>query len=968
MTTRKEKIIKTFSIFLVFYLFFTITWSFVIKTCVDCVTNYLNVISYSGAPVLVGKCQQIFTIAKPRKIHNNLQINDYEYLGKRIYSNYDFYSELASNLNSESVSVTLSDECGEYYTFSDTATLKKDENSNYVILRNPKLATTYYTEPYFTIKYDTFLLRDLKEIEDFMFYYLNYDVNYRPIIFFRYAFPIELNSFFINKNMNNADPTTKINSLQVLNVKQPYIPIFEGADMRFSDVTIIANLVGYLDDDNLETNLSNIIAGSNLEAFNLIKEYSSSSIKAYLLPVMLPYSFEYEYNGTQYKLDDDVQAYFVSLPRGLLLSFIKEPSCWGVAINRSLVNELHNNPKFGQGASAVYNSFINSIISADISKIFGINTQGAIVSIGEVYNNILNNLDNYKNNVEGCVYYYKEKVLGQLNGKDIILYTGKIIPNNVYFVATDDYYFWDGGVLKKFNKNEVYLCKNNEWIDLDNDESECINFMNKFYDQYNKINPIYLNNECLINEIDEHKVWYREYKEGKVIEDLNKAIKNKKAMGFADCVDENGNLLNNFEIDSNNRLCSFGILTPVFDDINKFYIEDFPQNVTFSFNLSNFASEPIELVDYELEGLPKTWSYKIHINNTLIPAKSDFNVELTLFNFEEDGSQKNLTLKLLFQLKDGRNQIMIPVEIPFRVQFTKEFLTKVEISDDIIFDEDKGKTNNIVLSVEYNFYGKLKDIRWCDYSEVVNRLSNDLCKFVFVNFTLPKDCTPVSVSSLPQTSNSKASIEFYCNKAIDENDKVVVCSKTFLLNKSGLIDITNTPSLVLNNKAHCTEISLKSTSYIKDFLLTTSQKKDEDGNYYLFVNIENIGNTNLKGVNITITDKTGNCGLKCLSSNSVCSVRGNVLHYSNPNENIPVGDTLTKTFMIVPTGICELNINVIIDDPIEKNTTVVINPYLEEGYSKTIVKGNPSLYGYFVLALALIFFLIGVYKIREEFN
>ena len=72
--------------------------------------------------------------------------------------------------------------------------------------------------------------------------------------------------------------------------------------------------------------------------------------------------------------------------------------------------------------------------------------------------------------------------------------------------------------------------------------------------------------------------------------------------------------------------------------------------------------------------------------------------------------------------------------------------------------------------------------------------------------------------------------------------------------------------------------------------------------------------------------------------------------------------------MIVPTGICELSINVIIDDPIEKNTSIVINPYLEEGYSKTIVKGNPSLYSYFVLALALIFFLIGVYKIREEFN
>ena len=968
-TYKKYKLL-TLLIFFVMSVF--VSYSNVdIKTCKDCVLGQLNYGVRSGGVHIVGECNQQFQMIQPRFG----EVDTWSLYGRTVYGG-EYYNILMEKLkeNNGKVCENIDFVCNNRrIVLKGCAEINKtDEEGNLVILRNPKLAVAYYIEPYLALKYNIFVMQNLAEIEDFLFYYLRYPLESRPVVYFRWAFPIELLGYLSKKNgdTENLDPYLNIYTPILSNI---VVPFFESPDSYYGVVSL-TDYLHYFNDTDMYINASNF---PNVKPFLITEKYSKDEngqnpSKVYLGSVILPVSFEYEYQGQQYKIDDSAPYFILTFPKGLVITFIDEPTC-----NRVISPGTGDLPVHSTSAWLNYRAVIDLVRTYAEHKIKDALMLDVSPGIAESYEILPQSAIEQAKNIKGCVYYYRDKLLGDLNDKKVYLYTGKLVTDNTYFVPVDNYYYLEGNTLKKFNKKEVYLCKNGNWIDLDENEEECINFMNKFYGVYNSVAPVYKDGECLINEIDEHKVWFREYKgDNEVEEDLNNFVDNKEYVGFSACVNSQGDLISNGEIDEiTNKTCSFGILTPVFDEIKKFYIKDFPENITFVFNLSNFASEPIELESYEIEGVPETWSYKVYMENTTVPAESNFSLEVTLFNFEEDGSQKNITIKLTFKLKDNVTNLLIPVEIPIRLQFTKEYLVQAKMDDEIIFDETKGKTNDITLRLKYDTYGALERVNWCNENEVIQGKTSGICKYVLVNFTLPQGCNevfpPENIQYLSNTGELLTPyIEFNCNRPITDHDKVIVCSKTVIIEGNQYYDLytgSNSPDNTYpNNKAHCNEISLKATSYIKDFVLTTSQKREED-NYYLFVNIENIGNKELIGVNINVTDKTGNCGLSC-GNNQNCNVVGNTLIYVNPTEEIPVGSTLTKVFKVAPTGICELYVNVIIDDPIQKNTTVIINPYLEKGYSKTIVKGNPTLYPYFVLLVALIFFLVGVYKIREEFD
>ncbi|MEO2154938.1 MAG: hypothetical protein ABGW69_03975, partial [Nanoarchaeota archaeon] len=535
---------------------------------------------------------------------------------------------------------------------------------------------------------------------------------------------------------------------------------------------------------------------------------------------------------------------------------------------------------------------------------------------------------------------------------------------------SSDYYYLNGSKLVKFKEGKVYYCLNGQWITLDNSYCE------KLADKYNvyKEEEIYYNGtDCLIDEKEENPIWYRELIGDTTIENKN-ILKSKKAyLSNLDCINENGNIVKNGQITNDNLMCSAGVLTPVLNNINKFYIKNFPTSVNLSFQLQNFANEKIKLISQEIKGVPSTWKYKFvwEDNNITFNPGEKFKTKLILYNYEDNGSIKNLNISLLFQLDDNKTYLTIPFNIPLRIQFSKEYLIKSEVLNPIIYDSTKGETNNITIRFIYDSFGVLKNIPYCTYGqngfEPVG--SNLTCKYFTITYQLPDNCYPVAFNLNQFELNSYLNyptIKFYCKKEITQDDIIKVCSKTMIVqNNNGNLETLDLCNGDCNNSAHCEQIPLYSTSYKKDFSLSSSYEKNLDS-YYFNVLVQNTGNTELKGINIQLTDVYNNCNVECLEEG--CSKNNNIITYYNANAAIPVGATYNKMFKLDPTGICQLQVKVIVDDPIEKNMTVIINPYTEKEIINYVKKDNSSLYPFLIIIVSIFLIIFGIYKIKNEFE
>jgi hypothetical protein len=600
--------------------------------------------------------------------------------------------------------------------------------------------------------------------------------------------------------------------------------------------------------------------------------------------------------------------------------------------------------KFPHGFSIFYPSNIEG--NEEISN---------IVPIGNILNKFKNfiyinntnsviNLakDRYSNNT-ACVYYYINNNSFNL-GDDYIVMDGYLWPNGSFFIDNNAYYL-NGSEVIKFNPNEVYYCKNGKWVDLDDDEEACKKF-GKFYSSYKVVWDN--NHKCLINSINEHPVWYRNSTGNQTIIDYTISSSSTNLKGFLDCVDKNGNIHKNGET-VGDYLCSAGVWTPLFNDLNKFYIKEYPYTVKINLSLRNFASEPVILKDWKLKGLTKGWSVKLDTkdNKKIFNPNETIPIYLTITNEEGGENIDNYTLTLQFILNDNLCETPITIDIPFKTQYGMEYLSSYYFDKPIIYDATKGRTNTVNLYLVYDTFGALKKYRLC------NSLSDNNCYFIITKVVeIPNGCN-VEEDYKYFMNGSVPVYKVNCTKQPSKEDKIKICSAV-ILNESYL---KNLCSGIINDKnsicdSHCNYISLITETYKKDFDFYLDYYSD-NLYYKLKVTIKNTGTTNIKGINIDLQDLTGNCGI----------ING---EYSDPNKLLVPGQVFEKVFMFNPTGLCKIKVNVTVDDPITKEKEIIINPFSENENKQVIKTDNPSLYPLYLILVGIISLIIGLYYIKKE--
>ena len=813
--------------------------------------------------------------------------------------------------------------------------LPKLENTNKkVILRNPKIIT--YWSPNRPTLYS---LNKIAKLVNETNAYVATNV-------------FELEKLFLLYNQY----TTKFE-------EKPYFIFFEGIPYE-----LIFNYA-YVKDDG----------SYNKESYRYITTYLSQTLPLFYqpsqleqegnywrfnLPHYLDFGTEYENSSYSYFNSSFIFANVGEITSSISsFNFFKFAWNYNSAFNYGIttvnVSWINKTSKRSFTLEGFYIKFPNGFSIFYPSKIEGNDLLSTIVPLGNILNkfksfvdinesdDIINKAKNKYLSNTACVYYILNNNSFDL-GNDYLVMDGYLWPNGSFFINPNAYYFKNNKVLK-FNSNKVYYCNNSKWIDFENNKNICEKFAN-FYPTYN----VYWDeehNKCLINELNEHPVWYRNSTGNFTLIDYSITNSSFNEKGFLDCVDKDGKIYKNGE-KLGNYLCSAGVWTPLFSDLNKFYIRHYPYSIKMNLSLRNFAKEPVILESWGLKGLPRGWDVKLNTkdNKRIFNAGEKIPIDLIITNEEGGENKGNYTLVLNFKLKDNLCETPIKIEIPFRTQYGMEFLSSYYFDKPIIYDSTKKQTNEVNLYLKYSVFGALENYKLC------NDVSQNNCYFIITKvMEKPEDCNVIEVYKF-FLNGSNPVYRVKCNKQPSKEDKIKICSAVILNNLGSSKNLCSNSLNDLNSicHEHCSYVNLVSDSYKKDFNFDLNYYS-EGLKYKLKVVVKNTGSVPIKGINIKLEDLTENCGL----INS---------EYSNPDKTLNPGQIFEKVFLLNPTGLCRIKVNVTADDPITKEKEILINPFSDNNKKQIIKADNPSLYPIYLLIVGLLSLFIGLYYIKKEFE
>ncbi len=780
-----------------------------------------------------------------------------------------------------------------------------------IILRNPKVIS-YWNPNRPTLnslekiaemvnKTQMFVAIDVGELENLLLKYNKYTFNRgeRPLFIFFEGIPYELIWNYLNLAHSYHSEIYKNLRIYISHI----LPLF-----YYSNVNIgyrgKANITlpHYLDfgsEDEGVVRANFIRVGGSVSSFNFLKfAWDEGDLNFLLVPIVV----------------DGIEGFYVKFPYGFSI--------------------FYSNVSVG-GTTPLPDSDYKGIIREWLLNLKKYN-EAFNLAIDRVFSN------------PSCVYYLFNKEINL--GDNYKVMDGFLWPNGSFFNLNNVYYFDSStNKIKKFDEDKVYYCDNGKWVDLDSNEEIC----KKFGSLYPSYEVVWDNSssKCLINDVKEHPVWYRYFNDenNKTLINRNLINSSTNKNGFLDCIDESGNIHKNGDI-YNGKLCSAGIWTNVLSNIKHFYVNTLPFIVNITFHLKNYAKEPIKLDSWYVEGIDRGTEVELTTTNNknLFLPSENFSVNLIIKSKEINEEIKNYTLFLNFRLNDHVCETPIQIKIPFRIQYSWEYLKSYHFSSPLVYKEGENKTNEVNLYLNYGVKGKLKDKRICNYIDDRN------CYFIVTKVVDSPSYCNVSVKYNYFLNSTLPTYGIQCFQKIKKEDKLKICSgliwKTTEYNYTSFCNGEGSICPI-----HCEEIPLIKNTFTKDFDFYTDVKESENNNYRLVVTITNIGNTKIRGISINLTDLTGICGLE-------------KDYYTNANKLLLPNQQFSVSFILNPVGLCKIRINVTVDDPISKEKEIVINPFANNERRKIIKKDNPDIYFFYLLLVGFISFLIGLYYSKKEFG